>query len=135
MKTLIKYSGIDHMEKMLQSVLNDLPEWNAGSFKMDIREDKDKYILDAELPGLTEKEIDVNIENNVLTIAAQKEESREDSNDDFILKERKSSSFKRSFVLPKDVDHNKIDADFSRGILTLEFNKLAEAKPKKIKIK
>ncbi|MFP4384877.1 MAG: Hsp20/alpha crystallin family protein [Spirochaetia bacterium] len=135
MRTLVKYSGMDHMEKMLQSVLNDLPEWNTGNFEMDIRENKDKYILDAELPGLNEKDIDVNIENNVLTISAQRDDSREENNDDYILKERKKSSFKRSFVLPKDVDNNKIEANFRNGILTLEFNKLAAAKPKKIKIK
>jgi HSP20 family protein len=102
---------------------------------VDIREEEDKYILEAELAGLSEKEIYINVENGMLTLSSEKKEEKEEKKNGYILKERRSSSFRRSFMLPKDVDADKIDATVTNGILTLDMPKRPEAKPKKITVK
>ena len=102
---------------------------------VDVREEKDRYVLEAELPGLDEKDIDVKVEENLLTISSRKEDKREEKKNGYVLKERRSSSFSRSFVLPAEVDRDKISAHFDKGVLTLEMPKLPEKQPKRIEIK
>lgn len=110
--------------------------WDSGSFypNVDIRNEGNKYILEADLPGLTEKDIDVKVENNILSISSAKEEKKEEKKDGYILKERRGYSFTRSFVLPKDVDMKKIQAQFKNGVLNVTLSKKPEAKPKKIEV-
>jgi HSP20 family molecular chaperone IbpA len=102
---------------------------------VDVREEKDKYVMEAELPGLTENDIDVNLDDNMLTISSRKSEEKKEEKDGYLLRERRAYSFKRSFIVPKDVDRNKIDANFKDGLLTLTLEKAPEAKPKKIEVK
>ncbi len=105
---------------------------------VDVREDKDRYVMEAELPGLTEKDIDVNLDDNLLTISSKKKEETEkteEAEEGYLLRERVAYSFKRSFVVPKDVDREKINANFKDGLLTLTMEKAPEAKPKKIEVK
>jgi HSP20 family protein len=102
---------------------------------VDVKEEKDKYVMEAELPGLTEKDIDVNLDDNMLTISSKKDEEKEEKKDGYLLRERRAYCFKRSFLVPKDVDRNKIDANFKDGLLTLTLEKAPEAKPKKIEVK
>ena len=102
---------------------------------VDVREEKDRYVMEAELPGLTESDIDVNLDDNMLTISSKKNEEKEERKDGYLLKERRAYSFKRSFVVPKDVNREKIDAKFKDGLLTLTLEKAPEAKPKKIEVK
>jgi len=102
---------------------------------VDVREDGDRYIMEAELPGLTEKDIDVNLDDNLLTISSKKKEEKEEENEGYLIHERKAYSFKRSFVIPKDVNREKIDANFKDGLLILTMEKAPESKPKKIEVK
>jgi len=107
----------------------------TSSPRVDIREDEDKYLLEAELPGATEKDIEVKVEDNLLTIASKHDESNKEEKNGYLVRERRYQSFSRCFVLPKDVNRDKIDAQFENGLLTLTLNKAPEAKPKKIEIK
>ena len=109
--------------------------FNRNYPAVDVREEKDRYIVEAELPGLTEKDIDVNIDDNMLTISSKKKEEKEEKKDGYLIRERKAYSFKRCFVVPKDVDREKIDANFKDGLLTLTLEKAPESKPKKIEVK
>ena len=85
---------------------------------------------------MTEKDIDLNVEDNVLTISSDKEETREETEEEgYLVKERSSSSFRRSFTLPEDADKDKIDANFKNGLLTLHIPRTGESKPRKIQIK
>jgi HSP20 family molecular chaperone IbpA len=102
---------------------------------VDVRETKDEYVLEAELPGFSESEVDVNVDNHVLHLSSKREEDRTEEKKDYIMKERKSYSFSRSFVLPENVNEDKIKGEFKNGILTLKMPKREEKKPKRIDIK
>ena len=107
----------------------------TSSPRVDIREDGDKYLLEAELPGATEKDIEVKVEDNLLTISSKHDENKKEEANGYLVRERRYQSYSRCFVLPKDVDREKIDAQFTNGLLTLTLNRAPEAKPKKIEIK
>jgi len=102
---------------------------------VDIREEKDAYLLEAELPGISEKEIDIKVEENLLTLSAERTDKKDEKKEGYLMKERSSWSFKRSFVLPRDVKADDIHASFENGILSLEMPKKEEAKAQKIQIK
>ena len=102
---------------------------------VDIVEDEDRYVLEAELTGLSEKDVDVKVEDSLLTISSKKTEETETEKRSYLLRERRDFQFTRSFVLPKDVNRESIAASFKNGLLTLELPKLPETKPRKIDIK
>ncbi len=103
---------------------------------VDVRETEDGYIIDAELPGLTEKDIDVKIENRNLFISTIEEEKKEKYKaDNYLVRERDRFSFSRNFILPKNSDSDSIYATFKNGVLSIEIKKRPESKPKSIKIK
>ncbi len=122
-------------DKMMDSLFPDVPAWEARVPAVDIREEEGRYVLEAELPGLTEKDVEVKVEDAILTIFSSKNEDVEKKSDGFLLRERKSSAFKRSFVLPKDVDRENIAAKFKNGILSIELGKSPELQPKTIEVK
>ena len=125
----------DDFDRLFGSLFGVYPERYGGSPAVDIRENKDGYVLEADLPGMEEKDLDIKIEDNLLVISAEKKESAEKNEEDrYILRERRSFSFKRSFVLPKDADAKKVEASFKDGQLVLEIKKREEAKPVTIKV-
>lgn len=128
-------SSLWDFDTMIDSLFNETPFWNTNVPSVDVREEDDRYRIEAELPGLTNKDIDVKVEHNILSISSKKEDKKEEKKKGYILKERRSSSFCRSFVLPKDVDRDNIDASFTNGILTLDLFKSPDAKPKNIDVK
>jgi len=106
---------------------------------VDIRDSEHAYIIEAELPGFNESEIDVKVEDGILSISASREENKggQESGEgkQYLVRERRSESFRRSFSLPKDVDVEKIDGNYKNGVLTLSLQKKPETKPKSIKVK
>lgn len=102
---------------------------------VDVREDDKQYNMEVELPGLSEKEVNVKIENDVLTISSKKEDSTEEKEKGFIRKERRHFSFSRSFTLPDNIDADNITATFKNGLLNVVIPKTPEAKPKLIEVK
>ena len=104
---------------------------------VDITERDKDYHISAELPGLDEKDVEIRLSNDMLTIKGEKKEEREEKDKDYFLSERRYGSFTRSFALPKHVDAEKIEASFSKGILTVKMPKTAAAlkSEKKITIK
>jgi len=107
--------------------------------KVDVKENKNAYTLEMELPGRTEKDVDIELDHDNLTIASVKEEKKEEKKDNkeegkYILKERRTSSFTRRFTLPSDVDAESINASFKNGVLTISMKKKALAEPKRIAI-
>jgi HSP20 family protein len=103
--------------------------------RVDLKETDTNYVLEAELPGLTEKDFEVKIENDLLTLASVKKTEKEEKKDRYLYRERSESSFKRSFTVPKDADADKVDAHYANGILTLTIGKSEKAKPKTIDVK
>jgi HSP20 family protein len=126
-----------------ESPLTPAPR-NCREPSVDVRETSDAYLLEAELPGCDEKNIEVQLDGGVLTIASKKEEKTErnvnedkesaGSNDRWMIRERRSASFSRSFKLPENADSENISAHFKNGLLSLEIKKLAEAKKRVIQI-
>jgi len=104
---------------------------------VNIAQTEKAYEITAELPGMDEKNIEVKIANGVLTIKGEKQEEKEEKKKDYYLSERSFGSFERSFQVPEGIDQDKIDASFSKGVLTLTLPKTAEAQKaeKKITVK
>jgi len=101
---------------------------------VDVSESDNGYEIEAELPGLDEKDIDVAINDDVLTIKGHKKFEREEKNKDYYLNERSYGTFQRAFELPAGVDVDKIAAKFEKGVLSVSLPKSKEAKAKERKI-
>ncbi|MBN2532697.1 MAG: Hsp20/alpha crystallin family protein [Spirochaetales bacterium] len=101
---------------------------------VDVIETANDIIVTCELPGLTEKDMDVSITSNVLTIKGTKKDEREEKKGKFYRKESWSGSFQRTISLPGSVNAENIKADFNNGILTITLPKKEEAKPKQITV-
>ncbi len=104
--------------------------------QIDVVEDENKIHVKADMPGLTEKDIEVTVENGILTISGErKEEHREeDEKKRYIVSERCYGSFRRSLTLPEGIKANEIKAHFKVGVLNVEIPKAEEVKPKKIAV-
>lgn len=109
---------------------------------VDVKETKDSYILDMDLPGKTENDVDLSLKDDVLTIASHEEETKEKKSEEkeeqkteWLIRERRSTSFTRRFTLPKDVDGENVNASFKNGVLTVVMPRRPEATEKRIAIK
>jgi len=101
---------------------------------VDIYEDEHTIALKLEVPGIDEKDIDVRIEGNTLTVHGERKIEKEEKEENFRRVERQYGSFTRSFTLPSSVDTGQVSADYDRGVLKINLAKKAEAKPKQIKV-
>jgi len=96
--------------------------------------DAHELVLKAELPDMTREDIDITVENFVLTIKGEKKVSSEVKDEQFHHVERRFGSFSRSFSLPRTVDSSKVSADYRNGVLTVRLPLREEAKPRQIKV-
>ena len=109
--------------------------------KVDVKQKKDNYQFQIDLPGMTQDDIDISIKENTLTVASvQKEEKAEEKTEEknrevFLIRERAPFSFKRSFTLPRDADSSNAEASFVNGVLSIKIARRPEEQPKKIAIK
>ncbi len=117
---------------------------------VDVTETKDSYVLEMDLPGRAEKDVAIELNDRVLTIASAEEKKAETEEQDaekkdeggseaeekpqYLLRERRRSSFSRSFTLPKDIDETGVSANFKNGVLSITIPRKAEAQPRKITI-
>jgi HSP20 family protein len=114
-----------------ERVFNRLPT-------VDVKETEKAYVLEAELPGLDEKDVEIRLDGSTLTLQSKKEEKEEKEanagDGSYLIRERRFSSFSRSFKLPENADKEGITASFKNGILSLEINKKNEAQARLIQI-
>ena len=111
-----------------ERVLNRLPP-------VDVRETEKTYVFDMELPGFDEKDIEIRLDANKLTVESKREEQKTEENDKkYLLRERRFSSINRSFKLPENADPEGISACYKNGILSLVVNKKPEAQQRLIQI-
>lgn len=109
---------------LFDSFFNDRPTQYVRDFRIDVKNEKEKYIVEAELPGMDKKDISIKFENDHLNITINKEENKEDEKqDEYIHRERYSFRSERNIYL-EDVDPKKLDASFKNGILTITLHKL-----------
>src|SRR5438876_10867939 len=101
---------------------------------VDIYEDEHNITLKIEVPGIDEKDIDVRIENNTLTVHGERKIEKEEKEENYRRIERQYGSFTRTFTLPNTVDSESVSANYEKGVLKVKLAKKAEAKPKQIKV-
>jgi len=101
---------------------------------VDIYEDEHSYTLKLEVPGIDEKDIDVKLENNTLTVTGERKFEKDEKEENYRRVERRYGSFVRSFTLPATIDSENVTADYDKGLLKVRLAKKAEAKPKQIKV-
>jgi HSP20 family protein len=123
-----------------RSIIDIEPAWRSTTLMtpaVDVTETDNAYEIAVELPGMDEKNVEVKLADDVLTVKGEKQEEKEEKRKDYYLSERSFGSFQRSFQVPKGVDTNKIDANFKKGVLKVILPKSAEAQKaeKKITVK
>ena len=128
-------------DNLLNRLFNGSQVQDGGArlapYGVDIREDQDHFYVEAELPGFKKDDIDITLENQTLTISAERsdEKNQGDGNKgDLLLHERRYSRFLRSFTLPPTVDEQTVNAKLTDGVLTVTLNKREETKPRKIQV-
>jgi len=109
---------------------------STGNFAppVDVYEDEHNVTLKIEVPGIDEKDIDVRVENNTLTVHGERKFEKEEKEENYRRVERQYGSFTRSFTLPNTVDTENVSAIYEKGVLKIKLAKKAEAKPKQIKV-
>ena len=107
----------------------------AWSPQVDIFENQDQIVLEAELPGMKPENVEISIENNILTLHGERKFEKKAEGDNFHRVERSYGSFTRSFTLPPTVSSENANAEFENGVLRLTLAKREEAKPRRIEIK
>jgi HSP20 family protein len=101
---------------------------------VDVYEDDHNVMLKIEVPGIEEKDIDVRIENNTLTVHGERKFEKDEKEENYRRVERQYGSFTRTFTLPNTVDTENVSANYEKGVLKIKLAKKAEAKPKQIKV-
>src|SRR5579864_5475897 len=101
---------------------------------VDVYEDEHNVALKIEVPGIDEKDIDIRVENNTLTVHGDRKIEKEEKEENYRRVERQYGSFTRTFTLPPTVDTDNVQATYDRGVLKITLPKKAEAKPKQIKV-
>lgn len=109
-----------------------ITKWSPAA---DISENKEAITIDMELPGVSSKDVDVSLNDNILTIKGEKIHERKGKEKEFHKLERFQGSFSRSFTIPKSVDVSSISADYKNGVLSINLPKRAEVVPKQIEVK
>ena len=108
-------------------VFNHLPAVN-------VRETEKNYVLDMELPGYDEKDIEIHIDGSSLSISSKQDTAAEEKEGTWLLRERRLSTFNRSFKLPENANPEEVSAEFKNGILMMKIDKRPEAQKRSIRI-
>ena len=111
-------------------------EWTEGvwSPSVDVSETKDNVVIKAEMPGMNKDDVNISIQDNVLTLKGEKKQEKEERDANYHRIERSYGSFCRSFTLPTSVKTDKIKASYKDGVLNITLPKTEEVKPKEIPI-
>lgn len=115
----------------LASASNGVRRWIPA---MDLVEADDEFVLRADLPGLSEEDVNVEVDDNVLTVSGERKSEHEERKDGYYRVERSSGRFSRSLTLPEGVDAEAIKASVENGVLEVHIPKPAERKPHKVAI-
>ena len=128
----------DRMNRLFQQSFGEGREESltTGAFApaVDVYEDEHHVTLKIEVPGIDEKDLDIRVENNILSVHGERKFEKEEKEENFRRIERQYGSFTRSFTLPSSVDPGQANAHYDKGMLKISLAKKAEAKPKQIKV-
>jgi HSP20 family protein len=101
---------------------------------VDVYENEHKVVLKIEVPGMKQDDFDIRVENNTLTVRGERKFEQEEKEENFHRIERRYGSFYRAFTVPNTVDTESVQANYDAGVLKIELQKRAEARPKQIKV-
>jgi len=126
----------NRMNRLFEEQYGGREELTTGAFvpPVDIYEDEQGITLKLEVPGIDQKDLDIKVENNVLSVSGERRLEKEEKEENFHRVERRYGSFTRSFTLPNTVNTEDVQADYESGVLKIHLAKRAEAKPKQIKV-
>ena len=108
---------------------------SAWTPPVDIHEDAESVVVSAELPGVRREDVDVRVENGVLTVRGERKLEHDDKRDNYYRVERSYGAFVRAFSLPTSVDPDKVQAEIREGVLHVKLPKRASAQPKRIEVR
>ncbi|KRT73098.1 MAG: heat shock protein Hsp20, HSP20 family protein [Candidatus Rokubacteria bacterium CSP1-6] len=144
MKALAPWTGFTTLQKEIDRLFERFwePRWDefpalAGEWtpSLDLSETKDALVVKAEIPGIDPKEIEVSLQDQVLTIKGEKRQEKEEKDEHYFRMERSYGGFVRSIRLPVPVDGSKVSATFKNGLLTVKLPKTPAAKGTTIPVK
>ena len=129
----------NEMNRLFNSFFDTPSPAGSGAFRrwipaMDLAEAENEFVLRADLPGLTEEDVNIEVDDNVLTISGERKAEQEDRKEGFYRVERSYGSFRRSLTLPENVDPETVKATFENGVLEVRVPKPEERKPRKVSI-
>ena len=126
------------MNRLFNAAFDTSPGGNGGNRRwapaMDLLETDEHFVLRADLPGMTEADVNIELEDNVLTVSGERKAEHEEKREGFYRVERAFGSFSRSLTLPKGVDAESVTAGFDNGVLEVRIPKPEQRKPRKITI-
>jgi len=144
MRTITRWEpfrGVNTLQDQFNRLFNDVfdrkgeeSSLTAWAPAVDIYETEHELVVKADLPEVDPKDLDVRVENNILTIRGERKFEKKVNEDNYLRVERAYGSFARSFTLANTVNSDAIRADYQNGVLTLTIPKREEAKPKQIKV-
>ncbi|MCH8854646.1 MAG: Hsp20/alpha crystallin family protein [Planctomycetes bacterium] len=123
------------LDRLIGDVWGGCPVPASLGYRVDVREDAEHVYVEAELPGLTKEDIEITLEDGVLTIAGEKKIENEEEREGYQVRERRYGRFSRRFELPSVVDEGKVRANLKDGVLLVTLDKREEVKPKRIEVK
>lgn len=123
------------LDRLFDNFVSDMGAEPMVPYEVDVHEDAEHVYVEAELPGLTKDDIDITLENGVMTIRGEKKFEEERKDEGYHLRERRFGRFSRSFQLPALVNENQVNAVLKDGILKVTLNKREEVKPRRIEVK
>ena len=112
-------------------LLTEATEWLPA---VELVEKNEEFVLTAEIPGMSKKDVGISVEDNVLTLKGEKKFERDEEKGEMHIREREYGAFTRAFTLPRNVDATKIRAEYHDGIVEIHMPKGAEAKGRQIEI-
>jgi len=134
--TLVKFNPVkefDSFHDAIQKYFDDYSFMGSSlsetfSPKIDISEEKNKIVVEAEIPGINKEDLKITLQDNILTLEGEKKKEDKEKEKNFYRIERMYGSFKRSFTLPVNVDPEKVEAKFEDGLLKISLQKIEEKK-------
>jgi HSP20 family protein len=115
------------------------PAWSSSEGQVfmpnfEVKETQSAFVFTADMPGIEEKNLDVKLTHNRLTVSGKRESEKTEQSETYYTSERSYGSFTRAFTLPEGFDGDKVNAELAKGVLTITIPKKPEAQPKKVSV-
>lgn len=117
--------------------LNGGHGWGEGEYapSMDVRETPEAFVIEADIPGMDKKDVQIEVNDNVVTVKGERHSERDQNDKDYHFTERRFGSFRRSVAIPGGFVNENVSAKFENGVLTITLPKQEEKKPRKIDVR